>query len=76
MLSGQYLHADEDSQLAIRIDVETVGVAEDSAVLSTEVRVSIFLCNLYTFLRTPLLKLVKLSMEGGGTLYKVTSIKV
>ncbi|XP_020627928.1 1-phosphatidylinositol 4,5-bisphosphate phosphodiesterase zeta-1-like [Orbicella faveolata] len=36
VLSGQYLHADEDSQLAIRVDVETVGVAEDCAVLSTE----------------------------------------
>ena len=42
MLSGQYLHADEDSQLAIRVDVETVGVAEDCAVLSTEVRVLLF----------------------------------
>jgi len=37
VLSGQYLHADEDSQFAVRVDVETVGVAEDCAVLSTEV---------------------------------------
>lgn len=43
MLSGQYLHADEDSQLAIRVDVETVGVAEDCAVLSTEVRVTVLM---------------------------------
>ena len=37
VLSGQYLHGDEDSQLPIRVDVETVGVPEDCAPLSTEV---------------------------------------
>ena len=37
VLSGQYLHGDEDSQLPIRVDVETVGVLEDCALLSTEV---------------------------------------
>lgn len=42
MLSGQYLHVDEDSQLPIRVDVETVGVPEDCAILSTEVRLSLF----------------------------------
>ncbi|KAJ7372700.1 1-phosphatidylinositol 4,5-bisphosphate phosphodiesterase beta-4 [Desmophyllum pertusum] len=36
VLSGQYLHVDEDSQLPIRVDVETVGVPEDCAILSTE----------------------------------------
>ena len=37
-MSGQYLHGDEDSQLPIRVDVETVGVPEDCGILSTEVR--------------------------------------
>ena len=41
VLSGQYLHVDEDSQLPIRVDVETVGVPEDCAILSTEVRIEI-----------------------------------
>ncbi|XP_078346086.1 1-phosphatidylinositol 4,5-bisphosphate phosphodiesterase zeta-1-like [Oculina patagonica] len=36
VLSGQYLHVDENSQLPIRVDVETVGVPEDCAILSTE----------------------------------------
>ena len=37
-MSGQYLHGDEDSQLPIRVDVETVGDPEDCGILSTEVR--------------------------------------
>ena len=37
VLSGQHLHGDEDFQLPIRVDVETVGVPEDCAILSTEV---------------------------------------
>ena len=37
-MSGQYLHGEEDSQLPIRVDVETVGVPEDCGILSTEVR--------------------------------------
>lgn len=36
VLSGQCLHADEDSQLPIRVDVETVGVPHDCITLSTE----------------------------------------
>ena len=37
ILSGQYLHVEEDSHLPIRVDVETVGVQVDCALLSTEV---------------------------------------
>ena len=37
VLSGQYLHGDEDSRLPIRVDVDIVGVSEDCATLSTEV---------------------------------------
>ncbi|CAH3162232.1 unnamed protein product [Porites evermanni] len=36
VLSGQYLHGEEDSQFPIRVDVETVGVPEDCGILSTE----------------------------------------
>ena len=43
VLSGQYLHVDEDSYLPIRVDVETVGVPEDCAILNTEVRIEIYL---------------------------------
>lgn len=36
VLSGQYLHGDEGSQLPIRVDIETVGVPEDCATVNTE----------------------------------------
>ena len=64
MLSGHYLHVDEDSQLAIRVDVETVGVAEDCAVLSTEVYFLVyFLSDVFTKTRQ--------IQDGCGVLYKV-----
>lgn len=36
VLSGQYLHLDQDSYLPIRVDIEIVGVPQDCALLSTE----------------------------------------
>ncbi|XP_066027309.1 1-phosphatidylinositol 4,5-bisphosphate phosphodiesterase delta-1-like [Pocillopora verrucosa] len=36
VLSGQYLHLDQDSYLPIRVDIEIVGVPQDCASLSTE----------------------------------------
>lgn len=70
MLSGQYLHVDEDSQLAIRVDVETVGVAEDCAVLSTEVWVLLFWCNWYSFSPDVFTETHQIQ-DWGGILYKV-----
>lgn len=36
VLSGQYLHLDQDSSLPIRVDVETVGIPQDCGILCTE----------------------------------------
>ncbi|PFX17769.1 1-phosphatidylinositol 4,5-bisphosphate phosphodiesterase zeta-1-like [Stylophora pistillata] len=36
VLSGQYLHLDQDSSLPIRVDIETVGVPQDCGILCTE----------------------------------------
>ena len=47
MLSGQYLHLDQDSYLPIRVDIEIVGVPQDCASLSTEVSFEIYLTKNY-----------------------------
>lgn len=47
VLSGQYLHLDQDSYLPIRVDIEIVGVPQDCALLSTEVSFEIYLTKNY-----------------------------